>query len=99
MIAMMNTPRRKWNVSAPDEKTERLVWESLSRAGLIEIGPNEFPDRIRDMKNLVISRLNELLEQKSAMKERESAAYSLGTLKKLETTLQQHPPKSGRSRS
>jgi len=83
----------------PDEKTERLVWESLSSAGLMEIGPHEFVDRIRDIKNLVISRLNELLEQKSALKDRESAAYSLGTLKKLETTLKEHPPRTGRSRS
>jgi len=55
--------------------------------------PEEFPDQIRDVKHVVILRLSEMLELKANVRERESAAHSLGTLKKLETTLQANPPK------
>ncbi len=50
--------------------------------------PDEFPDQIRDVKNVVMGRLTEMLSGKTDLRDRESAAYSLGTLKKLETTLQ-----------
>lgn len=63
------------------------MWKSLSDAGLVEIGIEEFPDRIRRVKQTVMSRLSQLLEHDADWRERESAAYSLGTLKKLEAKL------------
>ncbi len=54
---------------------------------------DEFPDQIRDAKKVVIVRLTQMLELKADARERESAAYSLGTLTKLETTLQANPPR------
>ncbi|MFY9562084.1 MAG: hypothetical protein WAQ52_17765 [Terriglobales bacterium] len=60
--------------------------------------PDEFPDQITDVKHVVIVRLSEMLELKADVRERESAAYSLGTLKKLETTLQANPPRRGEHR-
>jgi hypothetical protein len=59
----------------------------LSEAGLIDIPPEEFAERIKEAKHVVMGRLSELLEATSDMQERESAAYSLGTLKKLEGTV------------
>jgi hypothetical protein len=50
--------------------------------------PDEFSERIKEVKRAVTGRLGELLEMKSGAKERESAAYSLGRLKDLETTLE-----------
>ena len=69
---------------SPEETEELQPWRVLSEAGLVEIRPDEFADRIRDVKNIVILRLRELLDIDTGMKERESAAYSLGTLKGLE---------------
>ncbi|PYX62723.1 MAG: hypothetical protein DMG71_05020 [Acidobacteria bacterium] len=61
----------------------------LSEAGLIDITLDDFPERIKAAKNVVIGRLRELLELTTTIQEeRQSVAYSLGTLKKLETTLQ-----------
>jgi hypothetical protein len=48
---------------------------------------DEFPQQIRDVKRVVSVRLHELLACRNDFRERESAAYSLGTLKKLETAL------------
>lgn len=71
-----------------DEESEhRQDWETLSEAGLIEIPLGEFVHRIRDVKRLVIVRLRELLDLDNRTEERESAAYSLGTLKGLELKL------------
>ena len=64
-----------------------MAWKALADAGLVEIGLDEFPDRIRDVKRTVMSRLSQLLEEDTDWRERESAAYSLGTLKKLESKL------------
>jgi hypothetical protein len=50
--------------------------------------PDEFSERIKEVKRAVTGRLGELLEMKSGAKERDSAAYSLGRLKDLETTLE-----------
>ena len=50
--------------------------------------PDEFPERIKEVKRAVTGRLSELLEMKAGAQERESAAYSLGRLKDLETTLE-----------
>jgi len=72
-------------VSRSDEETEeQQVWRVLSEAGLVEIRLDEFAERIRDVKRIVIVRLRELLDFNTGIKERESAAYSLGTLTGLE---------------
>jgi hypothetical protein len=72
-------------VSQSDDETEdQRVWRTLSEAGLVEIRSEEFAERIRDVKRIVIVRLRELLDLDTDIKERESAAYSLGTLAGLE---------------
>jgi len=68
----------------PSDNEDQQTWRDLSEAGLVEIGLDEFAERIRDVKSLVILRLRELLDFDSRIRERESAAYSLGTLKGLE---------------
>jgi hypothetical protein len=75
-------------VSRPHEESEKeRVWRVLSEAGLIDIPPDEFAERIKEAKQVVMGRLSELLEATTDIQERESAAYSLGTLKKLEGTV------------
>jgi len=75
-------------VSRPHEESEKeRVWRVLSEAGLIDIPPDEFAERIKEAKHVVMGRLSELLEATTDIQERESAAYSLGTLKKLEGTV------------
>lgn len=69
------------------ESDKERVRTLLSEAGLIDIPADEIPQRIKEAKQVVIERLSELLEVASDIQERESAAYSLGTLKKLETTI------------
>ena len=72
-------------MSRSDEGTEKQqIWRVLSEAGLVEIRLDEFAERIRDVKRIVTARLRELLDFDTGIKERESAAYSLGTLKGLE---------------
>jgi hypothetical protein len=68
-------------------KTQQ-VWSLLSEAGLVDIPTDEFSKRIKEAKKAVMDRLGELLELTSDIGERDSAAYSLATLKKLETALQ-----------
>ena len=58
--------------------------------------PDEFRERIKEVKRAVTGRLSELLEMKAAAQERESAAYSLGRLKDLETTLETVGYQTGR---
>lgn len=70
-----------------EESKEQQAWDVLSEAGLVEIRLDEFADRIQDVKRLVIVRLRELLDFGTSIKERESAAYSLGTLKGIELKL------------
>ena len=75
-------------MSRPNDESEKeRVWRVLSEAGLIDISPDEFAERIKEAKHVVIERLSELLELTTDIQERESAAYSLATLKKLERTL------------
>ena len=75
-------------VSGRDEESDKeRVWKLLSRAGLVDITLDEFPERIKEAKHVVMGRLSELLELTTDIQERQSAAYSLATLKKLETTL------------
>jgi hypothetical protein len=74
--------------SQSDEIAEQQqAWKLLSKAGLVEISLDEFPERIRQVKLVVMSRLSELLERKNRIQERNAVAYSLGTLKNLEATL------------
>jgi len=82
-------------LSRPNEESEKeRVWRVLSEAGLIEFPPEEFAQRIKEAKHVVIGRLGELLERSTDIQERESAAYSLATLKKLEGTVSRRGPRS-----
>lgn len=81
-------------MSRSDEETEKLqVWRVLSEAGLVEIRLDEFAERIRDVKRIVTGRLFDLLNFNTGVQERESAAYSLGTLKGLELKVLANAPK------
>ena len=71
------------------ESGKQRVWSLLSEAGLVDIPTNEFPERVKEAKKAVMDRLGELLKTTADIEERDSAAYSLATLKKLETALQQ----------
>jgi hypothetical protein len=74
-------------VSPYDESEKEQVWKLLSEAGLVDITLDDFPERLKQAKHVVMGRLSELLELTTDIQERQSVAYSLGTLKKLETTL------------
>lgn len=80
--------------NAKKNPEEREAWKLLSEAGLVDIGPDEFPERIKEAKNIVSRRLNELLERTSSAGECQTTAHSLGTLRRLETTLAETPPSS-----
>lgn len=81
-------------MSRSDEETDELqVWRALSEAGLVEIPLDEFAERIRDVKRIVTGRLFDLLNFNTGVQERESAAYSLGTLKRLELKVLANTPK------
>ena len=72
----------------PDEKAQtQRVWKSLTEAGLIEIKLDEFANKLKEVKHVAMGWLGELRERQDALRERESVAHSLGTLKRLETTL------------
>jgi hypothetical protein len=87
-------PGAEVSVSRSDEETEQQqAWRVLSDAGLVEIRLDEFAERIRDVKRIVIGRLRELLDFNTGIKERESAAYSLGTLTGLELKVLANAPK------
>ena len=80
-------------MSRPDEEAEQQeAWRVLSEAGLVEIRLDEFAERIRDVKRIVGVHLHELLNFDTGIKERESAAYSLGTLKRLELKVLANTP-------
>lgn len=74
---------------------KQRVWDQLSKAGLIDIPGDQFPERIKEAKKAVMQRLDELLEVESAAEECDSAAYSLATLKKLEATLRRKDEPEG----
>ena len=83
-------------MNRPDKESEQEgIWKLLSDAGLIDIPLDEFPDRIKEAKDAVMGRLSELLQFTKHAQERESTAYSLATLKKLETTLGQSGKQRG----
>ncbi len=70
---------------SPACESERENFRNLlSKAKLIDIPADELPQRIKEVKAAVAKRLGELLESATDIKERDSAAYSLATLKKLE---------------
>jgi hypothetical protein len=77
----------------PLKKEEQPAWRALSEAGLVEIRLDEFAERIKDVKRIVTGRLRELLDRSNGIQERESVAYSLGTLKGLELKLLANAPK------
>jgi hypothetical protein len=70
-----------------DEVKKRLLWKSLSEAGLVEIPFEELPKRITEAKQAVMGRLNQLFKLKNDVQERKSVAHSLGALKNVETNL------------
>jgi hypothetical protein len=75
-------------VSRSDNKlAKEEPWKSLSEAGLVEISLEQFPERVKQAKHVVMGRLSELLDPETDTKERQSVAHSLGTLQKLEMTL------------
>lgn len=78
-----------------EESEKERVWSLLSEAGLIDIPADQVPERIKEAKDAVMGRLSELLERSNDAEERESAAYSLATLKKLETTLKRSKKGAG----
>lgn len=68
------------------DRSQRLR-KSLAEARLVEIAPDEFPDRIREIKQVAIGRLGELLEKDAGVQEPRSVAHALGTLRRLEARL------------
>ena len=72
---------------ADEKPAKQKLWQCLTDAHLVEIAVEEFPERIREVKNTVMTRLSQLMYEHTDWRERESAAYSLGTLKKLESKL------------
>lgn len=81
-------------MSRSDKETEEQeVRRVLSEAGLVEIRIDEFAEKIRDVKRIVMVRLSELLDFNTDFQERQSAAYSLGALKRLEVKVLANAPK------
>jgi hypothetical protein len=76
-------------LSHKETKTERCP-RSLIDADLVDISPDQFPERIKEAKRVAIGRLGELLALKSGTEEQQCVAHSLGTLKRLETILVLH---------
>jgi len=70
------------------QSEKQQVWTLLSEAGLVDIPTDEFSERVKDAKKAIIDRLGELLASTTDVEQRNSTAYSLATLKKLETALQ-----------
>ena len=67
---------------------KQQVRSLLSEVGLVDIPTDEFSERVKEAKKAVMDRLGGLLEATTDIEERDSAAYSLATLKKLESALQ-----------
>lgn len=70
-----------------EENRSQRVRKSLAEAHLVEIAPDEFADRIREVKQVAIGHLGELLKSDTGAGEKRSVAHSLGTLRRLEATL------------
>ena len=73
--------------SSMSDEEKRVAWSRLSEAGLTEIRPGDVPDRIKEAKQVALGRLSQLLETANRVRERESVAQSVGTLRKLEKAL------------
>ena len=69
------------------DEQKRSIWNRLFEAGLTEIKPGDIPERIKEAKHVAMERLSELLESANRARERESVAQSVGTLRKLEKSL------------
>jgi hypothetical protein len=69
------------------DEEKRVAWSRLSEAGLTEIPPGDVPARIKEAKQVALGRLSQLLETANRVRERESVAQSVGTLRKLEKAL------------
>jgi hypothetical protein len=82
-----------------EEDRSQRVRKSLADARLVEIEPDEFPDRIREVKQVAIGRLGELLQKDTGPREHRSVAHSVGTLSRLEASLRADADlqKSGRT--
>jgi hypothetical protein len=78
----------RYIMGKPYQSGKQQIWSLLSEAGLVDIPTDEFSERVKEAKKAVMERLGELLESTTDVEERDSAAYSLATLKKLETALQ-----------
>lgn len=78
------------------QSEKQRVWALLSEAGLMDIPTDEFSERVKDAKKAIMEQLGELLASATDVEERNSAAYSLATVKKLETALQRigSPPRA-----
>jgi len=70
-----------------EEDRSHRVRKTLAEARLVEIAPEEFPDRIREVKQVAIERLGELLQTDAGLHEPRSVAHALGTLSRLEASL------------
>lgn len=77
-------------VRSEDQLDKERAWKLLSEAGFIDIAPDQVQDRIKQAKDVVMGRLSELMTARNELHERDSAAYSLATLRKLEKTLEQN---------
>ena len=82
-----------------EEDRSQRVRKSLADARLVEIELDEFPDRIREVKQVAIGRLGELLQKDTGPREHRSVAHSVGTLSRLEATLRADtaPKNSGKT--
>ncbi len=82
-----------------EEDRSQRVRKSLADARLVEIEVDEFPDRIREVKQVAIGRLGELLQKDTGPREHRSVAHSVGTLSRLEASLRADADlhKSGRA--
>lgn len=70
-----------------EDDGSQQIRKSLADAGLVEIEPAEFPERIREIKQIAIGHLCELLEKDAGLREPRSVAHALGTLRRVESTL------------
>ena len=70
-----------------EEDRSQRVRKTLAEARLVEIAPDEFPDRIREVKQVAIGHLGELLKSGTGAREHRSVAHSVGTLRRIEATL------------
>jgi hypothetical protein len=71
---------------------QRRRRNALADAGLLDISPHDFHEKVVEAKRFVIDRLSELVKGEDHPEERYSLAYSLGALKNVEENLQPEMP-------